>query len=462
MHRGRVILPAAVATCALLVATSCTTDADDSAEEATEPDPTTFAAQHPPGLSEEPLRLLDDPEGESPEILDDAMGVRIQSLGTAFLISSNSDEWHLLQRAADGEALWEGDNRVQRFGRDHDGAPVLILEESDDPDNVTVRDAQGEELWSTTNPQERFVDGWAVEQPEDWSPEDPAGDYTVADLEGSEVWSYTTPDPDDIDAAEDEDNVEPGEQEPRLLGVPLGARDELVFRVAQTGVLEARDMDEDGTLRWSLDVDELPDVADSADSDDATVPRPIPQLVGTFEVPEDTGDEDTAEHLLLRWSYPEHPSVLSLVTLADGDPVWSLTEPGANPVAEQVPPTQVSGTVANPATGTVAIPQYSGDTSVIAVELATGEVRWEFEDEVERTIVPTFSLGSYLYGDSRGTEDHTQMVLDAETKELVAEEPDAYVETVTADGYALVVQDQERYVFQVDEDVETTEAVEEE
>ncbi|MDS1271488.1 hypothetical protein RIF23_14410 [Lipingzhangella sp. LS1_29] len=474
MHTGRGTPPAAaVASALLLSATACASTSDEPPQESPPPEPPVLSGEQPPGLGDTPVRLLDDPDADSPDILEDAMGVRIQSLGSAFLISSNSEERHLLQSAADGQTLWEGSERVQRFTTDRTGTPVLVLEEADNPDQVTVRTADGEQVWTTDDPRERFVTGWVVRQPEDWSPDEPAGEYSVLDLDGSEVWSYTVPELDASAAEATTDAEETDEEEPRPRGLPLGARNELLFRASESGVLEARDLADDGAARWQVGIE---DVADTSEGADPALPTPTPQIIGIFPVPTDDrgdGDERRAprapadatdspavdgqqedepddEQLLVRWSYPEHPSVLAMVDLDDGHPLWSLTEPGANPAEDQATPRPPSGTVANPESHTVVIPQHSGDVPVIAVDLGSGDIRWVFEDEVERTIVPTFSVGPYLYGDSRSTADHTQVVLDAASKELVVDEPDAYVETVTSDGHALVVQDQQRYVFPVE------------
>src|SRR5690606_27702389 len=85
----------------LSAAVSCTGEDSPEPEPSPtpQPTPTVYAGEAPPGLAAQPLRYLHDPAQPGQDILSDPLGVRIHSVGDAFLISSNSEERHLLQRS---------------------------------------------------------------------------------------------------------------------------------------------------------------------------------------------------------------------------------------------------------------------------------------------------------------------------------------------------------------------------
>src|SRR5690625_4814810 len=182
---------AAAAGAALLVAgTACTPDEEpDRPEDSPRPLPTAFEGEAPPGIGGQPLRYLHGPGGDGPAILDDEMGVRISSVGGAFLISSNSEARHLLLGAEDGETRWKGERHIRRFGVDADGSEVLVVDGRRGGAEVVGDD--GGTVWRASNRREAFVGGAVVRRPADWSGEDPYGDYTVLDTDGDTVWDYT-------------------------------------------------------------------------------------------------------------------------------------------------------------------------------------------------------------------------------------------------------------------------------
>ncbi|QBI52109.1 hypothetical protein [Streptomonospora litoralis] len=505
---------AAAAGAALLVAgAACTADDEpDRPEESPRPLPTAFGGELPPGIGAEPLRHLHGPGGEGPGILDDEMGVRISSVGESFLISSNSEERHLLLGAADGETLWRGERHIRRFGADADGSQVLVVDGADGGTEVIGDD--GETVWRGSSPRETFLGGAVVRRPADWSPDDPYGDYTVLAPGGEELWDYTFEAPDDDTPGADatagpgaSPSAEPSDgapadpdttPDPDRGGVPVAARDGVLLLDDGAGLLQARGIgpDSTGELLWSFAGDD-PDLAGGTD-----VQRPRAEVVGTYDVPveeaaepggadddspaagspsrtsspspgaggvaEDGGGQeteasteaspgpgdgaDTAEPtrpaVLVRWSVPEEPSVLSLHDLHTGELLWSFAEPGANPGGDEFAPPPLPGALYEPATGTLLLPQATGEVSLIAVDLAAGEVRWAFEDEFEHTISPALAIQGYIYGDTRGADDTTaQIVLDAEDKDVAAEGLGAYVEAATRQGYSIVVSDRQRFVF---------------
>ncbi|MFD0773728.1 hypothetical protein ACFQZ2_07280, partial [Streptomonospora algeriensis] len=182
---------AAAAGVALLVAGSACTPEDepDRPQDSPRPLPTAFESELPPGVGGEPLRHLHGPGGEGPNILGDDMGVRISSVGDAFLVSSNSEERHLLLSAEEGRTLWRGRRHIQRFGLDADGSQVLI---ADGPGGGTeVIGDDGETVWRGTGRRESFVGGAVVRRPADWSADDPHGDYTIRAPGGGRLWEYT-------------------------------------------------------------------------------------------------------------------------------------------------------------------------------------------------------------------------------------------------------------------------------
>ncbi|MBB6173962.1 hypothetical protein HNR23_004022 [Nocardiopsis mwathae] len=498
--RARASMALATGAFLLMATAACTPDepVPPPEERSPRPLPTAFTGDPPPGLAGEPIRYLHGPGAATPEILDDEMGVRIEALGDAFLISSNSEEKHALQRPADGAALWEGDRRIDGFGAARDGSPVLFLAAAE-RDATAVVDDTGTTVWSGADPREVFVGGVVVRRPVEWTAADPYGRFTVLDTEGDELWTFAFAEPDDGGSGAVDDGADV-EADPDRFGVPVGAHGDVLLLDDGTGALQARGIGGGGTgaasgdLLWGM-------AGDDAELGRSTaVPRPRPRLVGFYPLPEDPDAADTPaddtdgtpspdtdqdrrgadgdgadgdggggagdrggsggadeaedgkaaaprETVLVRWWLPDARSVLSLHDLHDGDVLWTRTEPGANPGGRDFASGHLPGTVHDAATGTLLLPQDSGATPMIAVDLLTGEIRWEFADGAERSISPAFALDGHIYGDARGQAGGTQVVLDAVTKRTVAEDLDAYVEAVTDDGHAIVVQDRQRFVF---------------
>ncbi|MBB4934204.1 hypothetical protein F4561_005024 [Lipingzhangella halophila] len=445
----------------LVVSGAACTDGEPAGEGAQSPSPlpTSFDTELPPGVNGEPVRYLHGPGSESPKIFDDSGGVRIEDLGDAFLISSNSEERHMLQRAGDGETLWQGDQRIDSFGRDRDGSEVLVLAEEDGEAVTTeVVDDEGETVWAGSG-RKTYLDGLVVRRPKGWSAEEPYGDYAVLDTAEEEIWDFTFEEPpEDTDEGESEDEGEGDASEegaetdpdPERMGVPVGARGDVLFLDDGSGLLQARDLGDDtGELLWSISGNDEELAGESA------VPRPEPQLVGTYELPggEDgaTGEADadgTRETVLVRWTLPEDSSLLSLHDLESGELQWTLTEPGANPDDHDFGSAWIPGTVYDSATQTLLLPQASGATPMIGVDLVEGGIGWQFEGGTERAITPTLALDGFIYGDSRESDDGTsQVVLEAESKDIVSDDLAPYVEAVTGDGHALVVWERQRFVF---------------
>ncbi|KIH97121.1 hypothetical protein LP52_20580 [Streptomonospora alba] len=493
---------AAAAGVALLVAGSACTPEDepDGSQDSPRPLPTAFESELPPGVGGEPLRHLHGPGGEGPDILDDEMGVRISAVGDAFLVSSNSEERHLLLGAEDGRTLWRGRQHIQRFGLDADGSQVLIAEGRDGGTEVIGDD--GETVWHGTGGRTSFVGGVVVRRPADWSAGEPYGDYTVRAPGGAKLWEYTFEAPPE-DAGEPDGSGSEGSGngaaddggDPDRNGVPVAARDGVLLLDDGQGLLQARGIGEEGAgeLLWSIAGDD-PALAGGTD-----VQRPRPQVIGSYEIPsgdeggetaapeegtgapqedrsaspepgtddspssaapspegtaapsggEGPGDEPARTATLVRWTVPEEPSVLSLHDLHSGELLWSVAEPGANPPGDEFAPPPLQGALYERDTGTVLLPQATGETPLIAVGLEAGEIRWEFEDEFEQAISPALAMNGYIYGDARGTGDTSgaQVVLDADDKNVAAEGLGAYVEAATAEGYSIVVSDRQRFVF---------------
>ncbi|MDT0304441.1 hypothetical protein [Streptomonospora wellingtoniae] len=493
---------AAAAGVALLVAgTACTgEDEPDRPDDSPRPLPTAFEGELPPGVGGEPLRHLHGPGAEGPSVLDDEMGVRISSVGDAFLISSNSEEHHVLLGAEDGETLWQGERHIQRYGSDSDGSPVLVVEGRDGGTRIIGDD--GETLWQGSGGRDTFVGGSVVRRPAGWSADEPYGDYTVSIPGEGELWEYTFAAPPEgggdgagsgnaDDSAEDQTSAAP---DPDRNGVPVASRDGVLLLDDGAGLLQARGITDDdaGGLLWSIAGDD-PELAGGTD-----VQRPRPQVVGDYEIPAEQGGEGGTEEppdegspdapsppegdgspspsgsapadggaetggaapedetgeapmrtaVLVRWTVPEEPSVLSLHDLHTGELLWSLSEPGANPSSDEFAPPPLPGALYEPRTGTVLLPQATGETPLIAVDLAAGEIRWRFEDEFEQSISPALAMGGYVYGDAGGGDGSgVQVVLDAMDKDVVAEGLGAYVEAVTREGYSIVVSDRQRFVF---------------
>lgn len=460
-------------TCGLVVlmVAGCTDDPEppeSPAEQETAPIPSEFDGEPPPGIEGEVLRHLHGEDAGVHEILDDPMGVRISPVGGAFLISSGGEDRHLLHDAATGDLLWEGEARFRGFDVDTEGDPVLALSDTDD--RPFVLDARGQTLWEPAEEGDRYLDGLAVRRPSEWSAEEPDGDYTVLDVDGEELWTYTLePEPDEEDEGADEDTGESGESgdeeteaEPvDPLGVPVSAWDDtILLEDAESGLhAYSVDTEEAGEHLWSLDTE-------NEDLDLSNAPVSVPEVLGLYEVPDpearETGGEETDEEdadeqtpeeeptkdvMLLRWAQPEAPSTLSAHDVDDGDVLWTLREPGANPVSGLFDEAGAPGGLYDSDTATLLLSQASGGAPMVAVDLVGGEIRWGLEDEAG-AISPAFAHAGFVYGDNRSNEDgDNQLVLEAETMDVVADELDAHVEAVTDTGHAILVQGRQRFVY---------------
>ncbi|UPT21980.1 hypothetical protein FOF52_14245 [Thermobifida alba] len=443
----------------LAAAVSCT-DGDAPGEPAPStprPTPTVYRGEVPPGLAETPLRYLHGSQEPGQEILGDPRGVRVHAVGDAFLISSNSEERHLLQDAADGSVLWRGESSIERFTQDRSGADVFeVSTREGDRVTRTVVDSAGEPVWSGSDPRESYLNGLVVRAPAGWTAAEPYGEFVVRDPAADGVeWAYEFTAPAETDAedpADDEESDDEGEEAAAHLGVPVGAHDDVVLLDDGAGLLQARDLSDGAALLWSVSGDSV------AAEDGRALSAPRPRLVGFYPLPEEeTGSPaDDAESeesagprrtVLLRWSSPEESSLLSLHDLRDGETLWTLREPGSNPLGRAFATAPVAGTVWDAAAGVLLVPQADAATSVVAVDLASGETLWTFDDAAERSISPRFTLAGYVYGDTRADDGGSQVVLETGTKDLVADDLPGYVEAVTDDGHALVVQDRQRFVF---------------
>lgn len=453
---------------AVLLLAACSGDPDpdpgpgpSGQESEPAPVPTAFEGQAPPGIEGEVLRVLHGDGADVHEIFADPLGVRISPVGDAFLVSSGGEDRHLLQDAATGADLWEGEARFRGFDAGLDGDPVLLMSDGDRP---FVLDAGGGVLWEPAEEGDLYLDGIGVRRPAEWSAEEPYGEYTVLDADGGELWTYEfaappeEPSDEPSDGAgeggsadEDEDAREPGE-EPQGLGVPVTAWDGAVLLDSGRGALHARslDPDEPGGELWTLDAgaDDDLGLADLA-------PLPVPHVLGLFPLPapeEDaSGDGEEAgepgdDVLLVRWSSAESPSVLSAHDPADGALLWTLEEPGPNPVGGAYDPAGPAGGLYDTATGTFLLPQASGTATAVAVDLAAGEVLWGLEEE-DGAFSPAFAHAGFVYGADRGGESDSQVVLDALDMDVAADDLDAHVEAVTEGGHAILVQGRQRFVY---------------
>ncbi|WP_306369727.1 PQQ-binding-like beta-propeller repeat protein [Nocardiopsis sp. CC223A] len=425
------------------------------------PVPTEFEGQAPPGIEGEVLRVLHGDDVDAHDIFADPLGVRISPVGDAFLISSGGEDRHLLQDAATGADLWEGEVRFRGFGTDLTGAPVLLMSDGDRP---FVLDPAGAVLWEPAEEGDRYLDGVGVRRPDEWSAQEPYGEYTVLAADGEELWGYEfaappgepseePADPEDEEAEEPEE-AEEAADEPQRLGVPVTAWDGAVLLASGDGALHARSLDseEPGGELWTLDVGTDGDLGLTD-----LAPLPVPHVLGLFPLPaaEDgkAADEDTRESadpgddvLLVRWSSAESPSVLSAHDPADGDVLWTLEEPGPNPVGGAYDPAGPAGGLYDATTGTFLLPQASGTATAVAVDLAAGEVRWGLEEE-DGAFSPAFTHAGFVYGTDRGGESDSQVVLDALDMDVVADDLDAHVEAVTDGGHAILVQGRQRFVY---------------
>ncbi|WP_017603089.1 hypothetical protein [Nocardiopsis alkaliphila] len=428
--------------------------------------PTAFEGEPPPGVEGETLRYLHGEDAGVHEILDDPMGVRISPVGGAFLISSGGEDRHLMHDAASGDLLWEGQARFRGFDVDIEGEPVLALTDADD--RPFVLDARGQTLWEPEGVDDLYLDGLAVRRPGEWSVEEPHGDYTVLNMDGTELWTYafepTRDDEAEDEADEDGDADEDGraDEEPAdPLGVPVTAWGETVLLDDGKSALHAYSVspDDAGEPLWSVTVD------DEDLGMPVTAPVRVPRVLGVYPTQdpraESTDDEETREEdtdedaeqetvrdvLLVRWAQPEAPSVLSAHDTTDGELLWTLEEPGTNPVPTPFNEANASGALYDEETATLLLPQASGGATVIAVDLAAGEVRWGLEEEAG-AFSPAFAHAGFVYGDARSSADgDQQVVLEAESMDVAADELDAYVEAVTETGHAILVQDRQRFVY---------------
>lgn len=481
----------------LLGSAACTPDEPDPPDTTPSPLPTSFEGDRPPGVEGDPVRHMHGPGADGPDILDDDMGVRIQALGDAFLISSNSEERHLLQRASDGETLWQGEQRVDGFTRTADGGPALRLTGEG---GASVVDDEGETVWEGGG-RDVWVPGFSVRRPEEWSSDDPYGAFAVSGPGGGDpLWEYTFEAPDDAGDADggegegeegeadtggdggDEGTGSTGPAAPERMGVPVAADDGILLLYDGAGLLQARDPEDPDEPLWSVSGD------DSELLGDGAVPRPAPQVVGHYPLPapedgpseggasgedgappspdpgtadggsgddadggssDPDGSEEAVRGVLVRWTRPEEPSLLSMHDLHTGEVVWTLQEPGTNPADPDFAPGPPAGAVLDPGTGTLVLPQAGGRTPMVALDTATGELLWEFEGEDERALSVAFAAGGFVYADARGADDagSTQVILEARSKDEAAEGLDSSVEAVGAAGYAVVVHDRQRFVF---------------
>lgn len=463
---------------AVLLITACTSDAEPPAppsQKEPSPIPTAFEGEAPPGIEGEVLRYLHGDAADVHEILDDPFGVRISPVGDALLISSGGEDRHLLHDAATGETLWEGQARFRGFDTDRDGGQVLLM--ADTEGAPFVLDARGETVWEPAEEGDVYLDGLAVRRPDEWSSEEPFGAFSLLDAEGDELWSYDFEAPPEPEEDSGEEDAEEGEEDPDESGggpepgVPVAVSGDLVLLAHGGPGLNAYSVDPDAEDAGDED-DEDADAekvwaVDGEDADlglSTSAPAPAPQVLGFYPLPgdepespaeegteeeDDTEDdgEDADEVLLLRWAYTEAPSVLTAHDPRDGDLVWSLEEPGTNPVADPFHTARAPGGLHDAATGTLLLSQASGAAPMIAIDLATGEVLWGLEEEAG-SISPAFAFDGLVYGDSRAsTGEDRQLVLDAVTMDVVEDELPAYVEAVTESGHAVLVQDRQRFVY---------------
>ncbi|CAL9506821.1 hypothetical protein SUDANB121_03569 [Nocardiopsis dassonvillei] len=425
---------------------------------------TEFEGQAPPGIEGEVLRVLHGDDADVHTIFADPLGVRISPVGDSFLVSSGGEDRHLLQDAATGADLWEGEARFRGFDTDLGGAPVLLM--SGPEGDPFVLDPAGGTLWEPAEAGDLYLDGVGVRRPGEWSAEEPYGEYTVLAADGGELWSYefAAPPPEPSgEPSEEEDGEAPEEaredgEGPRGLGVPVTAWDGAVLLASGDGALHARSLDPEGPGEelWTLD--------GATDGDlglAGLAPLPTPHVLGLFPLPapeeEATADEDTREPgdgdgdtgedvLLVRWSSAESPSVLSAHDPGDGGLLWTLEEPGPNPVGGAYDPAGPAGGLYDAVTGTFLLPQASGAATAVAIDLVAGEPLWGLEEE-GGSFSPAFAHGGFIYGTDRGGESDSQVVLDARDMDVVADDLSAHVEAVTEGGHAILVQGRQRFVY---------------
>ncbi|WP_316042266.1 hypothetical protein [Nocardiopsis sp. CNR-923] len=390
--------------------------------------------------------------------MDDPLGVRISPVGAAFLVSSGGADRHLLHDAATGETLWEGEARFRGFDTDLAGATVLRMTDDDGP---FVLDALGERVWEAAEEGDTYLGGVAVRYPDGWSFDAPEGDYAVLDTAGGTLWEYAFDSPAPADGepsadpdAEPEEDAEDGgdqtDEDVPVAGVPVAAWDGGVLVAPGGPVLRAASLDEDaaGEELWSVSgVDE--DLGRPA-----SAPAPVPSVLGMYTLPGEEDEDEDAEDpesgsdvLVVRWAGREEPSTLAVYDRGDGALLWALEEPGPNPVGEPFDSAEAAGSLYDDTTGTLLLPQASGEATLLAVDLARGEVLWGLEED-DVSISPAFTHEGLVYADSRTNDGaDEQLVLEAETMDVVADELSAYVEAVNDSGHAVLVRDRQRFVF---------------
>jgi hypothetical protein len=305
-------------TCGLVVllVAGCTGDTEAPEPQPSDepaPIPTEFEGEPPPGIEGEVLRYLHGEGADAPEILNDPLGVRISPVGSAFLISSDGEDRHLLHDAATGDTLWEGEARFRGFANDRDGERILLMADTDDV--PFVLDARGEPVWSQEEVGDTYLDGVVVRYPDEWSFDEPYGEYTVLDTDGDVLWEYEFADSgsgggdgaddensgdgnsdDESAAAEDEDaqpdaDTDTGSADvPGGTGAPVAARDDLLLLSAGGPGLQARSLDPEspGDELWAVSG------RDEELGLPASGPVPAPQVVGVYPAAEVPDEDATA------------------------------------------------------------------------------------------------------------------------------------------------------------------------
>ena len=397
--------------------------------------------------------------------------------GERVLLMADTDDVPFVLDAR-GEQVWSPEETGDTY---LDGVAVRYPDDwsFDEPyGEYTVLDAGGDVLWEY-----EFTD-------------DGAGEEDAPEDDSSEP-------PEDEDAETDEDADPAGE----TLGVPVAAREDMLLLSDGGPGLRARslDPDSDSDSDSDPDSDAVGDELWSVSGHDedlglsASGPMPAPQVVGVYPAAEEpdeegTDDSDGAEDdaetdgsgsgsedsgsgetgdggegegdaeqsasdtasgsgsdseqvVLLRWAVAESPSTLSAHDADSGDLLWTLREPGTNPVGQPFDPAGLTGSLHDAATGTLMLPQASGEATAIAVDMATGEVLWSLEDD-DVSISLAFAHDGMFYGDVRTNDDQDeQLVLDALTMDTVSDDLTSYVEAVTESGHAVLVQDRQRFVY---------------
>ncbi|MFE3461021.1 PQQ-binding-like beta-propeller repeat protein [Nocardiopsis aegyptia] len=411
--------------------------------------------------------------------------------GERVLLMAGTDDVPFVLDAG-GERVWSPEETGDTY---LDGVVVRYPDEwsFDEPHGAyTVLDTGGDVLWEY-----EFAGSGAGED----GPEGEPSEGDTADDEAAEA-------DEEAESGEGSEDADPSDDASRT-GVPVAARGDLLLLSDGGSELRARSLDPEsdatGEELWSVSgTDE--DLGLSASG-----PVPAPQVVGVYPAAEDpdedgsddsdgsdgsgdsedsgsgsdsAGDEngdgtdegsgeqsasdsasgsdadagsgsdsgadsgsESDEIVLLRWALAESPSTLSAHDADNGDLLWTLREPGPNPVAQPFDPAGLTGSLHDDATGTLMLPQASGEATAITVDMATGEVLWSLEDD-DVSISLAFAHDGMFYGDIRTNDDQgEQLVLDALTMDTVSDELTSYVEAVTESGHAVLVQDRQRFVY---------------